>query len=504
MPEYALIVLWIAVLTLVLAVMAFVAVRASRLKSGDYPSMTKPGSDHDLAGRAAESLSRAIGFETVIGSEPPEWSEWVKLREYIKSRYPLLHKNLSHELVAGYSILFRWPAAEPAKAAGKSSPADGTDAGETTETSGLPILFCAHLDVVPASGEWTYPPFSGEIADGYVWGRGALDCKNILICLLEAVESLIAQGFRPKRDIYFAFGHDEETGGSDGAGSIARLFLQRGIKFAMVLDEGGALSRGIIPVGRPVAEVCAAEKGMANYRITALGTGGHSSTPPRHTALGRLSEAVARVEFRQRKARLTPVILDGLRALAPAAPYKTRMHLANLWLFKHSVLKELSKEPKPNAMIRTTVAPTMSRSGSAPNVLPDRAEAVLNARLLHGEDENALLTYLRDLTSDLGVQVEMTMGVKPSAVSDYKGESFAALSESICEVFGKGPVAPSLFAGATDARHYEPFCGSVFRFMPFILAPDDHESIHGVNERVMVDALGAAVGFYRDLIKRLA
>ncbi len=490
MPEYALTVLWIALLALVLSIPAFVALRTSRLGTGDYPAVKKPEIDHDLANRAAESLSQAIGFETVSGQEPSEWSEWIRLREFLKTRYPLFHERLSRELVAGYSLLFRWQS-------------DSPPVSESAESPGLPLLFCAHMDVVPASGEWTYPPFSGEIADGYVWGRGALDCKNVMICLMEAVERLIDQGFRPKRDIYFAFGHDEETGGAEGAGSMAKLFLQRGIRFAMVLDEGGALSRGMIPVGRPVAEVCVAEKGMVNYRISVHGTGGHASTPPRHTALGRLSEAVARVEFRRRKARLVPVVLDGLKALAPAAPYKARMRLANLWLFKRSLLKELSKEPKSNAMIRTTVAPTMSHSGTAPNVLPGNAEAVLNTRILHGEDENAVLSYLRELTSDLGAQVELVMRGKPSEISDYRGESFSALSESVHSVFGGCPVAPSLFTGGTDARYYEPFCSCVFRFMPFILTPDDHKSIHGANERVMVDALGAAAEFYRDIIKRL-
>lgn len=492
MPDEALIILWISLIVLLLAIPALAALRTSRLRTKKPEPVKKPDFNPEHAKRAAESLSHAITFETVISDTTPEWGEWVRLREYLKARYPLFHERLSREQVAGHSLLYHWPTARGGKKTG-----GGNDAER------LPLLFCAHLDVVPASGEWKYPPFSGTVAEGYVWGRGALDCKHILICLMEAVEDLLKGGFTPSRDIYFAFGHDEEPGGADGATSIARLFMQRGLRFAMVLDEGGALSRGIIPVGRPVAEVCVAEKGMVNFRMTARGASGHASVPPRHTVLGRMSEAVARVEFRRRKARLTPVISDGLHAIAPYMPYKYRMYLANLWLFRRSLFKALSKEPKSNAMIRSTIAPTMSSSGTAPNVLPNHAEAVLNTRLLHGEDEKMILAYLQDLTADLDVSVEAIMHGSASAVADYKGPEFAALAEVIRDRFGDVPVAPSLFTGGTDARYYVPFCDTVLRFMPFILTPDDHASIHSGNERVLIDSLGVAVGFYQDLIQKL-
>jgi carboxypeptidase PM20D1 len=431
----------------------------------------------ELSARAADSLSALIQFRTVSGNVQDGYSEWVRLRDHLKKRYPRVHEAMERETVSLYSLLYRWPAKEP---------------------KGDPLLFCAHIDVVPAEEGWRHPPFAGEVSGGYVWGRGALDCKNVMTCLLEAAEAMLANGFEPDRDIYFAFGHDEETGGLEGAAAIAKLFALRDLRFALVLDEGTALKRGLLSLRRPVAEVGVSEKGIMNVRLTTQSAGGHASKPPRHTALGYLSEAICRVEFKARPPRLTPLIHDLLKALAPYLSYSWRFSVANRFRLARRLA---AREP---AWVRTTMAPTMAAAGKAVNVLPGKAEATLNVRLLHGETGEDVLRYLRDLFTGLGVSVLAMSITEPSKVSDYKGASFQALAASVRYVFGPVPVVPSLLVGGADARKYEHFSDCVCRFMPFVVSEADLAGMHGVDERIGVEALGLAAVFYGDLIQRLA
>lgn len=481
MPDIIPIVLWCLLGALVVTALV-VARRTRRLRKTAWRPVSLPEADAAAARRAAESLSQAVTYQTVSqpsGAERGGYGEWVRLREFLKNRYPLAHQTLMCEQV-GFSLLYRWPSPDSRKE---------------------PILFCAHMDVVPAEGVWTHGPFSGDIADDCVWGRGTLDCKNVLICLLEAVEDLLQQGIQPGRDIFFAFGHDEEIGGLEGAGNIAALFAERNARFDMVLDEGGFLGRSAVPVGRPVAHIGVAEKGIANLRFTARGGGGHASQPPRRTGLGRLAEALCRLEFRPLPPRLTPLVKDALLALGAGLPIRWRVYLANLRLFRRSLLRLLAERPEANALIRTTVAPTMAKGSAAPNVLPDNAEITLNMRILHGENDAALTQYLTDLTADLDVEVEVLRSTEPSGVSRYNGRSFAALSEAVRQTFGPTPVIPALMYSGTDARNYEPFSECVYRFMPFILTPEEQGRIHGADERVSIEALGRAVAFYSNLMK---
>ncbi|MCL2084773.1 MAG: M20/M25/M40 family metallo-hydrolase, partial [Oscillospiraceae bacterium] len=258
---------------LVYAVLLLRATRSRRARTKLDPAFEL---DAESAKHAAESLSALIRFRTVSHRNPAEneSNEWVKLRDYLRKRYPGVHNTLTREVVGDYSLLYRWEAPEPA---------------------GDPILLCGHLDVVPAEGEWEHPPFAGAVHDGYIWGRGALDCKNVVIAIFEAVEALINRGVAPSRDVYMAIGHDHETGGRHGAASMARLFAERDLRFHMALDEGCWLSRGTLPLRLPVAQVAVAEKGHMTVALNVTVPGGHASVPPAHTAAGLLAEAVARI-----------------------------------------------------------------------------------------------------------------------------------------------------------------------------------------------------------------
>lgn len=467
---------------LAISSLAVLLLRAARLSRGNTPPSAVPPVNEEIAARAAESLSSAVAMQTISRSDDSQhgYAEWLHLREFLRVRYPLLHERLEREIVSNYSLLYCW---------------------KSNNAKRDPILLCAHMDVVPAPGKWAVPPFSGEIKDGYVHGRGTLDCKNVLICIMEAVEGLLEQNFEPDRDIYLAFGHDEEIGGVDGAREIAKIFARENLRFDLVLDEGGSITRSAVPIGRPAAHVCVAEKGMVNLRFIAHGAGGHASTPPKRTTLGHLCEAVCRVEFKPLKARLTPLIKDHLLALSPDLPYKWRFYLANAGIFKNKLISELLKTPETAALIRTTIAPTVATGGSAANILPDRAEVTLNARLLHGENEAAFEHYLTELTAELNTDVEILISRSPSRISKYNGSMFRSVAASVSRVFGPTPTTPSLMCGGTDALNYEAFSDCVYRFIPFILTPTELALIHNANERVSVNALGLAVEFYKDIIK---
>ena len=474
MPSY-----WYALIFISLAVLIalIVIVRTARLKRERADPVYQRAADPDICQRAAKVLRELIRFKTISQGAQGEYAEWVRMRDFIKNRYPLIHVTMEREVVGMYSLLYRWPAVKP---------------------EGEPLLFCGHMDVVPAGEEWRYPPFEGTIADGYVWGRGALDGKQIIACLMECAESLITSGFVPKRDIYFAFVHDVENGSQEGPNSISRLFARRKLRFEMILDEGGVLKRGVLSLRRPVAEVCVAEKGAAQVRLTAQSNSGHSADPPARTVLGALCEAVCRVEFKKRTIRITPHVGDFLKILAPHLSFGWRLRIANRWLLGRRLAEY---EP---SWVRTTIVPTTFGAGNALNILPAKAEATLDVRLLEGETCEDILRYLRDLFVGLDVSVMALSGHDPGKVSDYRCDAYETVTEIVRTVFGPVPVIPALSARSSSAYNYEVFSDRVYRFMPFVLNQAELAGIHGRNERVEVDSLGLAIAFYGRLISHLA
>jgi carboxypeptidase PM20D1 len=471
----------IAVPVILLAAALVFALR--KIPAGEFTTPGAPEYDPEEARRAAEILSEAIRCQTVSYPDVTQrdFTQWVALRKVLRDRFPLCHERMKPEHAAGFSSVLKWQAREPA---------------------GDPILLCGHLDVVPAEGNWRVPPFEGRVENGYVWGRGALDCKNIVICLFYALESLMARGFEPRRDIYFALGHDEEIGGVEGARLMSRFFAHKGLRFSLVLDEGGFISDGAFPVGKPVADICAAEKGIMDIKLSVSSPGGHSSRPPEYTSAGLLCEAVCRVGFRPRPARLLPLVRDNIKTIAPWLDNRLRRYIANPRLYDKKTLARLCSDDRTAALVRTTVAPTIFHSGVAQNVLPAQAEANLNIRLLPGDDSGSLVSWIEALIRDLGVKAEVVREDSSAEISDYGGEAFAKLAGAVDDVFPGIPSVPGLFCGATDSRFYTPYSSAVPRFAPFILTSDELATLHAENERVAVASLGAAVQFYRRVVER--
>ncbi|HUO50956.1 MAG TPA: M20/M25/M40 family metallo-hydrolase, partial [Gemmatimonadaceae bacterium] len=364
-----------------------------------------------------------------------------------------------------------------------------------------------HMDVVPvdpvALAQWHHDPFSGDIAGGFVWGRGTLDDKISVLAELEAVETLLGEGFAPRRTVYLAFGHDEEVGGT-GADSIVQVLKGRNIHPAFVLDEGGAIADGMFPgVTRPLALVGVAEKGYVSIELTVEAAGGHSSMPPRETAVGVLAAAITQLERNPFPAHLDGPASRLFGAVAPLMPFGARMAFANQWLFAPLLRRQLEATPSTDAMLRTTTAPTMIEGSPKDNVLPKRARAVVNFRILPGDSVQGVLARVNAVIGDPRVAARiLTGGVgNPSPVSGTDTEGWRAIAQAAVDVAPQAVVVPYLVMGATDSRHYAVITPNAYRFLPVQIGKDDIARIHGVDERVSIENYGRSVRFMRRLLK---
>jgi carboxypeptidase PM20D1 len=438
----------------------------------------------------ATHLAEAIRFRTVSETTedtPEKRQELARLRAYLEQAFPLLHGKLEHELVSGDSLLFRWP---------------GSD------QSLKPILLMGHLDVVPgelpfsAGSGWTHPPFSGDIADGFVWGRGAWDDKSAVMGLMEAVELLLREGFGPRRTVYLAFGHDEEVGGLNGAMRIAALLRQRNVRVDFVLDEGLAITEKIIAgVRDPAALIGITEKGYVTVDLTANGEGGHSSMPPRQTAIGILAAAVERLERNEMAARLPAATQSMLTVLGPEMSFAQRLMLANLWLFRPLVEWTLARNPTTDAGIRTTTAPTIISGGTKDNVLPRSATATVNFRIRPGDSIETVLRHVEKVVADERITIAARPNpMQPAPDAAVGAGGYRTIETTIRQIFPAAVVAPGLTLGATDSRHYLDLADNVYRFSPIRVGPADLARFHGINERVKISDYADAVRFYRQLI----
>ncbi len=436
----------------------------------------------------AEHLASVIRFQTISTGERTEINQAVfeRLHTALERMYPRLHGTLKREKINGSSLLYTW-------------------AGRASELE--PVALLGHLDVVPVDPatreEWTHAPFEGAVADGFVWGRGALDIKCTVTGLLEAVEGLIKNGYQPERTLYLAFGHDEEIGGWQGARCIVEELKSRGVRLAAVLDEGGAITEGMLPgLALPVGLVGVAEKGHTSVQLVVEGRPGHSSMPAQHTAIGILARAITRLEAHPMPASLDMAKLM-FRDLGTFLPFTLRLALANTWLFGGTILKRLQSNPTTNAMVRTTMAATVIQGGIKDNVLPAYARAVVNCRLMPGNSSATLLDHVRGVVNDDAVQISIPEEStwEPSPVSPVDSPVYQNLSRTIRQVFPDVVVAPYLVAGATDARYYVALSDNVYRFSPYMLDAGLLKTMHGVNERIPVDRLAQMVQFYSLLIK---
>jgi carboxypeptidase PM20D1 len=481
--------IFIGIATLLLVVLAVMVARTLMIAAPVEQVAAPPIPVESNA--VAQHLAQAVRFQTISYGDGIKENEKTMalqaMHDWMEQTYPYFHEAAGPEKF-GESLLFTWIGKNP------NLP---------------PVMLMAHLDVVPVvpgtEKDWTHAPFSGDIAEGFVWGRGTLDDKGQLVAILEAMNRLAMTGFQPERTVMFAFGQDEEVGGGKGNAAIAKTLTARGAHFAWVLDEGSSIMNEPYPgVRRPVAFVSNAEKGYLSLELTAHGEGGHAARPSRDLALPRLSTAILNVVGSPFESDLDDIQRAKFAVLAPLVPFGDRFMLANLWLMKPFVLRRMEAVPDSAAVLHTTISPTVLNAGIKENVIPPTARAIINFRLHQRDTINSVTAHVKQAIGDAKVDVterEETLS-EATKVVDMKSPAFVYLSNAITATYGV-PIAPDIMTGATDSRHFLPIADAVLRFRPYHEEIADLARVHGTNERVAVSDLGPAVSFYMRLVQDL-
>jgi len=472
-------VLAVLVITLVFVVVRTIVFQLSQGKVEEMVSV--PVDDQQVA----EHLAAAIRCKTVPLDESgtPDPEAFRQLDGMLQKTYPLVHQKLKREVVSGYSLLYTW---------------------QGTRADLEPVMLMAHQDVVSADPSgWTHPPFEGKIVDGLIWGRGTLDIKNQLIGIMDAAETLLQQGFRPERTILFGLGHDEETGGVNGARVMGQLLTERGVHLAGIVDEGGGIVAGMAPgVRGDLALVGISEKGYLTAEFTVHSQPGHSSTPPPQTSIGILARALARLE-----AHPMPIHLRRLRpmyrGIGKAAPIYIQVAFANVWLFGPLLKRWLVPNPEMNASIRTTTALTIINGGVEDNTIPAEAKAIVNFRLLPGDTIADVLWHAKKVIKDERVKFKPVEGKFNEALpmSSRDCPAYKGLATVVRQVFNNPPVAPFVMLGGTDCQHFVPVCDQIYRFTSVVMDESFRGLEHGIDERIPVQAIGTMVKFYAQLMQ---
>lgn len=430
--------------------------------------------------KLAEKLSKMVQYDTTSHANVVEVEKFLGFHKVLEELFPLVHANLEKTEIDG-NLLYYWK-------------------GKTKKN---PILLMSHQDVVVAEGEWIHEPFSGDIADGKVWGRGASDTKCSVMAFFEAVEELLAEGFVPPTDVYLASSCTEEWAG-DGAPKIVEELKRRGVELFLVCDEGG----GIItdPIGGihgNFAMVGVFEKGKADVKFTAKSTGGHASAPSKGTPIARLAAFVNEMENHSPfQKKILPEVAAMFRTLAPYGSFGLKLVLSNLWLFGpilKVVLPQISAQA--GAMLKTTIAFTMQTGSEAYNVIPQEATLGANLRFIPHQGEKESLEILEKVAKKYGLETEIIHANDYTQPVDINGDGFQLIEKTIQDTFPGLASSPYVMTGATDAQFYQPICKNCIRFAPVIYGPEQMKGMHGLNENIEYNCLPGAVRFYKNLIK---
>ncbi len=442
--------------------------------------------------RFIKNLSDAIKIPTIANRDESlvDWTPFDEFHAFLERSYPLMHEKLEMQIISTRSLMYHWKSEHPEKE---------------------PIALLSHQDVVPVTpgteDDWKYPAYSGEVAEGFLWGRGAIDMKNHLIGVCEAVETLLEEGYVPERDVYLCFGHNEEVmaeGEICGADCMMRWFKERGIRLDSVLDEGGAILEAKVDkvIDGHLAGVGIAEKGHVDFEISVNAKGGHSSQPPKHSALGELSRIICKLENNQFKAELTPQLYSLFNEIGKNTTYPVRCVMSNLPVLKPLITKICSEIPPVASMMRTTTAVTMANGSPAPNVLPQKATVNVNFRIMPGQTIDDVEKHIRKLAGPKA-EIKLVSGKNPSKISPTDSRAFNAIREICKEMDHKAIVAPYLVMGGTDARQYEDVCDNIYRYSPFLMDTALLLTTHGTNERIPLTSLKDGVVFFKKYIKAL-
>lgn len=438
----------------------------------------------ELSQASLKHFQEAISYRTISFGDSTlfDSTQFLGFRGFLEKTYPAIHSKVSREIVSGYSLLYKWEGKNPAL---------------------KPFVLMAHQDVVPieeaTQSLWTVDPFAGEVKEGFIWGRGTTDDKINLISIFEATEKLLLEGYQPERTIYFAFGHDEELGGT-GAKAIAALLQSRNVKADLVLDEGGIITLDKVPnMTKPVALLGTSEKGYLSLDLTVEKSGGHSSQPAKEAAIDILASALLKIRENPFEAGISESTQGFLDYIGPEMPFLQKVIFANQWLFEGLIIGIYEKSPTGNAVMRTTAVPTIIDAGIKDNVVPTIAKATVNFRLLPGDKINEVIEQVKLKVNDERVKISSANSflAEASAVTPTNNFAFEKVNETIRKSSANTLVAPLLLIGGTDSRHFGEVSKGIIKFSPMV----DPIGFHGIDERVSLESYRTAIWFYEQLLR---
>lgn len=430
---------------------------------------------------AVENLRTAIRFPTISYKDRSKIDKEVFLayHEFLKATYPNVF-SYTVETVEELNLLITIP---------------GTD------SSLKPVLLISHIDVVTIGNEtdWTAPAFSADIIDGYIYGRGTLDMKGHMIAKLEALENLLSSGKLPKRGIYIALGHDEELMEQENSGAkkISMLLESRGITFDFAIDEGGlpGFNGEYLGVDKKIALIGICERGYVDVEITANDKGGHSSMPPKNTALGKLAKYITKLENDPLKPFWSTPATGFIDAVADSSTGIKKFAMKHRKLLGGFVLKEFSKYQRSNALVSSTCACTMANASLAPNVLPRSATLTVNMRVAPEDTADNLLSYLKSHADD-DMEIKLLTKIEASPVASTTSSAYKQLEKSVLEIFDNTISAPYPVLFGTDSRHYYNICSDMYHFTPFECFAKDSSLLHAIDERIEIASFTKGIEFF--------
>jgi carboxypeptidase PM20D1 len=432
---------------------------------------------------AIAHLQRLIQFKTISWSDTtqPDSTQFIGMHQYLQTTWPLVHQTMQREVISKFSLLYHWKGKDP---------------------SLRPLLLLAHMDVVPVEdsslSQWKADPFAGIIQDGYIWGRGSYDNKMNITSIMESAEKLLRAHFQPNRSIYIVLSHDEELAGKTGTRKVVELFEQRNIRPELAVDEGGIVTKEKVPdMKKPVALLGVAEKGYLTVQLQVKAEGGHSSMPAPETAIDILSKALSTLRQHPFEARLAPAQQDFVEYLGPELPFVKKMAFANTWLFKKLIIQQYEKTNVGNAMMRTTMAPTIIHAGVKENVVPSSASATINLRLLTDDSSQQVMDRIQQIVNDKRVTYTIVTANEASSTTSATSFGYRQVEAAAKKTFPEVVAVPFLLIGGTDSHYFQHLCNSVVRFTPAI----DPTGLHDVNERISIANYQHALWFYEQLIR---
>lgn len=439
---------------------------------------------------AVKHLSEAIRYQTVSHQERDRinLTEFTRFTGYLEDTYKTVFERLEVERIAEHSLVM-------------------TLQGSNADLK--PVLLDSHYDVVPiepgTETEWLHPPFEGRIADGFLWGRGAIDDKSTVIATLEALETLLNDGFVPERTLIFTFAHDEEIGGEQGAANIASHLAAKGVELEFMVGEGGLVVEGnpMLP-GKSMAMIALAEKTYVTLTLKATGDGGHSSMPVENNSVVKLAKAVTALHENPFDPELVSPMTDMLEVLGSEIGGIKGWMMRNQWLSEPILVSAMSSDPATNPQVRSTTAVTMFDAGIKENVISQKAEAKVNFRLLPGYTPEQLVSDVKDIIGDDSIEIESNAWKKSPPVADIHGHGYEKVKSSIETVLPETITVPGMLTATTDSPHYAELAPNIYRFHPFTLSMSDTKSIHGTNERISIESIHTSVKLSTSLIKAVS